>query len=64
MHYFDILFDKGKNHVTPEVGLDEEGANGLGGFIRYRITGNGRHDIFNVFKDLDSHGMYHKRSLV
>ena len=64
MNYHEIFFDKGKTRGTHAVGLDEEGANGLGKFIRVVIVGNGRHGLFKGWKDIDSHGMYHKRSLV
>ena len=64
MHYLKIFFEKRKKCGTPAVGLDEEGANVLGEFIWGRITGNGLHNMFKGWKDLDSHGMSHKRSLV
>ena len=64
MHYLDILFEKSKTCGSPKVELDEEGAHGVGEFIQGRITRNGRHDLLQIWKDLDSHGMSHKRSLV
>ena len=64
MHYYGIFFEKCKTRRKPTVGIDEEGANGVSEFIWGGITGNGRHYLFKGWKDLDSHGMSHKRSLV
>ena len=64
MHHLEIFFDKGKTRGTPAVGLDEEGTNGLGKSIRGRITGNGRHDIFNRWEYLEGHSLSHKGPLV
>ena len=57
MKYLEIFFEKGKKRGTPEVGLYEEGANGVGNFIRGGITRDGKHDIFKGWEDLDIHGM-------
>ena len=44
--------------------IDEEGANGMGEFIRVGITGNGKYDLFKVWKYIASHSMSHNRYLV
>ena len=36
----------------------------MGESIRGGITGDGQHNIFKWWKDLDIHGISHKRSLV
>ena len=45
------------------MGLDEEGNNGLGEYTWGRITGNGRHDLYEVWEDIDGHSLSHKGTL-
>ena len=64
MYHLDIFCEKRKTCRTPAVGLDEEGDNGLGKFIRGGITGNERHNIFKGWKYIDGHSVSHKSPLV
>ena len=57
IHYPEILFEKGNKRGIPAVGLDEEGANSVGKFIRGGITGDGEHNIIKRWKDLVSHSI-------